>query len=64
MCYCNKVTEEDIVNAIKEKNAKNIKDIIKITGAMRNNNCEINHPTGKCCSSVIQQTINRVLKDY
>lgn len=38
-----------------------MKDIIKLTGAMKNGKCEVNNPTGKCCSSVIQETINRAL---
>ncbi|MDO5707877.1 MAG: (2Fe-2S)-binding protein [Andreesenia angusta] len=36
ICYCNKVREEDIEEAILKKSAKDMKGIIKITGAMRN----------------------------
>lgn len=61
ICYCNRVTEENIVNAIRNEGARNIKDIIKLTGAMKNGKCETNHPTGKCCSPVIQETIDRAL---
>lgn len=61
ICYCNKVTEEQIINAVRNEGAKSMKDIIKLTSAMKNGKCEINHPTGKCCSSVIQETINRAL---
>lgn len=41
--------------------AKNIKDIIRLTGAMKNGKCEINNPLGKCCSPYINQTINKAL---
>ena len=58
ICYCNRVTEEQIINAVKNKAAKNMKDIIQLTGAMKDGKCEVNHPTGKCCSSIIQETIN------
>lgn len=61
ICYCNKVTEADIINAVKNEGAENMKDIVKLTGAMKNGNCEINHPTGKCCSPVIQETIDKSL---
>lgn len=62
ICYCNQVTEENIVYAVKHEGAKNLKDIIKLTGAMKNGKCEINHPTGKCCSAIIQETINKALR--
>jgi len=35
ICYCNQVTEENIVNAVKNEGARNMKDIIKLTGAMK-----------------------------
>ena len=62
ICYCNKVTEEDIINAVINDGAKNIKDIVNLNGAMKNANCEINNPFGKCCSNHIQETINKALK--
>lgn len=63
ICYCNKVTEADIINAVENEGARNMKDIIKLTGAMKNGKCEVNHPTGKCCSPIIQKTINKALDD-
>lgn len=62
ICYCNQVTEKQIIDAVVNKDAKSIKDVLKLTGAMKNANCEINNPTGKCCSSVIQSTINKALQ--
>lgn len=61
ICYCNRVTEEQIINAVKNKGARTMQDIIKLTGAMKNGKCEVNHPTGKCCSLIIQKTINNAL---
>lgn len=61
ICYCNKVTEEQIIDAVLKHGAKNIKDIIRLTGAMKNGKCEINNPLGKCCSPYINQTINKAL---
>lgn len=63
ICYCNQVTEQQIINAVLNGGAKNIKDIIRITGAMKNGKCETNNPLGKCCSSIIQKTINEALDD-
>lgn len=58
VCYCNHVTEEDIVNAIKN-GAKNVQDVIKKTGAMKNSNCAINNPKGTCCYSDIVYVFNK-----
>lgn len=61
ICYCNQVTEEQIINAVLNDGAKDIKDIVRLTGAMKNGKCEINNPFGKCCSPNIQETINKAL---
>lgn len=61
ICYCNQVTEEQIINAVLNDGAKDIKDIVKLTGAMKDGKCEINNPLGKCCRPIIQETINKVL---
>ena len=62
ICYCNNVTEQEIIDAIVEENAKNMKDIIRITGAMKNGECEIKNPLSKCCGSVIQKIIKETLE--
>jgi NAD(P)H-nitrite reductase large subunit len=41
ICYCNKVTEEQITDALQKDDAKNIKDIIRITGAMITDNVRL-----------------------
>ena len=61
ICYCNKVTEDQIYYAIKNNGAKDIKDIIRLTGAMKECNCEIENPTGKCCSNSIKKIIHKTL---
>lgn len=62
ICYCNQVTEQQIIDAVTNDEAKNLKDIIRLTGAMKNGKCEHNNPLGKCCSPLIQETINKALK--
>ena len=61
ICYCNNVTEQQIIDAVLLDGAKNIKDIIKITGAMKDAKCSTNNPLSKCCSPVIQDIINKAL---
>jgi len=62
ICYCNKVTEDEIINAVLVDGAEDIKDIIRLTGAMKNGKCETNNPIGKCCSPIIKETIDKALK--
>ena len=50
ICYCNQVTEQQIINAVLNDRANDMKDIIRLTGAMKNGKCELNNPLGKCCS--------------
>lgn len=59
VCYCNKVTQEEIEQAVTNDNARTVKDVAEITGAMHNANCLHNNPTGKCCSNVIKQVIEQ-----
>lgn len=60
-CYCSKVTEEQVINAVVKDGAKTVADIIKITGAMQNADCKKNNPLGKCCHKIIQEAIDKGL---
>ena len=57
ICYCNKVTEQDIIIAI-QNGASTIEDVIKVTGAMKNSNCKVNNPKGTCCYIDIVKVYN------
>ncbi|MDW7650254.1 MAG: (2Fe-2S)-binding protein [Bacillota bacterium] len=59
ICYCAKVTEKDIIKAIKE-GAGTLKKVIQKTGAMQNSNCETKNPTGQCCANQIKVILNDV----
>lgn len=58
VCYCNQVTENDIKDAITQ-GAKNVQEVIQITGAMKNSNCAVNNPKGTCCYSDIVYVFNK-----
>lgn len=47
-CYCNKVTIEEVKEAIQVHGCKTIKDLMKVTKVMINGQCKINHPYGQC----------------
>lgn len=63
ICYCSKTTEEEIIKAIEQKNAKSVEDIVNLTGAMKNSDCKNNNPLGKCCSWLIKETLEKYSKD-
>ncbi|OGO78218.1 MAG: (2Fe-2S)-binding protein [Clostridiales bacterium GWB2_37_7] len=60
-CYCSKVTEEQVINAVVKDGAENMKDVLKFTGAMKNAQCQKNNPLGKCCHQIIQDAIDKGL---
>jgi bacterioferritin-associated ferredoxin len=60
-CYCSKVTEKQVIDAVIKHGAKTVKDIIEITGAMKNSQCLKNNPLGKCCHEIIQKAIDKGL---
>ncbi len=62
ICYCARVTEDQIIDAVVSKGAKSFKEVVKITGAMKNCRCEENNPFGKCCSPQIIETIKLALR--
>lgn len=59
ICYCNKITYDEIISSIKNGN-NTLDKIRKDTGACMDGNCKINNPIGKCCSAVIL----KIFKDY
>ena len=61
-CYCSKTTEEEVINSVIKNDAKTVKDVIKVTGAMANDNCIKNNPRGYCCHDIIQEAIDKALK--
>jgi len=61
VCYCSKVTEEQVINAVIKDGDTNMKDVLSITGAMSNPQCQKNNPLGKCCHKIIQNAIDKGL---
>lgn len=60
-CYCSKTTEDEVIEAVVKHGAKTVKEVIEITGAMKNDNCRENNPMGVCCHNIIQEAINKGL---
>jgi bacterioferritin-associated ferredoxin len=60
VCYCNRVTEEEIIRAVVNGEAKTIGDIARLTDAMKNGKCLTNNPKGVCCHKDIETVIRLI----
>lgn len=60
-CYCSKVTEDQVIEAVVKHGAKTVKEVNAITGAMKNSLCKENNPLGVCCHKIIQEAIDKGL---
>lgn len=60
-CYCSKVTEEQVAEAVVVHGAKTVNEVNTITGAMKNPHCEENNPLGVCCHKALQKAIDKAL---
>jgi len=56
ICYCIKVDEKTIVEAVKN-GADTLKKVKDITLACTGDECKIKNPKGRCCSVEIKQII-------
>lgn len=61
-CYCSKVSEEQVIEAVVRHGARTVKEVNALTGAMKNANCRENNPLGVCCHKIIQEAIDKALR--
>ena len=59
VCYCSHVTKRDIEQAV-DRGASSVEEVIEMTGAMKNSNCKVNNPKGRCC----RKDIEAVFENY
>ncbi|WP_438313736.1 (2Fe-2S)-binding protein [Candidatus Caldatribacterium sp. SIUC1] len=58
ICYCSRVTEEEILSAIR-KGARTLEDIQRMTGAGSKGFCLTENPSGRCCHREIAKILKR-----
>lgn len=56
-CYCSRITEEEVIRAVVELGADSLKQIIEVTGAMKDSACIENNPLGVCCHRIIEEAM-------
>lgn len=61
VCYCSKVAEEQVVEAVLVHGARTVKEVNTITGAMRDCNCIEENPLGACCQSRMREVIEAAI---
>lgn len=62
ICYCNHVTEEEIIRVVTQNGARTVAEVVRATGAMKNGQCLVNNPKGVCCHTDIELTLKRALE--
>ena len=61
-CYCNNITEEQVIETVVNKGLDNMKDIIvSINGKVRSQ-CKVRNPAGKCCTQTFNEAIGKGMK--
>ena len=58
-CYCSKVTEQDVIDAVVNEGATTMKEVLSITGAMKISQCQKMNPLGKCCHQIILEAMKK-----
>jgi len=61
-CYCSKVTEQDVIDAVVNQGASTMKEVLKITGAMSHSQCQKMNPLGICCHQIVLEAIDKGLR--
>lgn len=60
-CYCSRVTEQEVIDAVSKKGATTMKEVLKVTGAMNQSQCQKKNPLGICCHQIIIDAIEKGL---
>jgi len=58
-CYCSRVTEQEVIDAVSKQGATSMKEVLKITGAMANSQCQKKNPLGICCHQIILDAMEK-----
>jgi bacterioferritin-associated ferredoxin len=61
-CYCNKITDEEVVNAVKETGLSENQEIIEYLREKVKCACAAMNPSGQCCTPLFAEAISIGLK--
>ncbi|WP_305064445.1 (2Fe-2S)-binding protein [Methanococcoides sp.] len=61
-CYCNEITEEQVIETVVNAGTDNMKDVMTaIKGEVRSQ-CKVKNPLGKCCTQAFNEAIGKGLE--
>ena len=58
-CYCNNITEEQVIETVVNKGLDNMKDIIVSINGKVLSQCKVKNPTGQCCTQAFNEAIRK-----
>lgn len=58
-CYCNRITEEDVIKTVVETNLSTMQDIIIHVKGKIQSNCKMLNPEGHCCTDAFNKMIKK-----
>ena len=58
-CYCNNITEEQVIETVLNKGLDNMKDIIVSINGKVKSQCKVKNPMGKCCTHAFSEAIKK-----
>lgn len=60
-CYCNKITDEEAFNAVKETGLSEMSEVIEFLREKVKCACVAMNPSGQCCTPLFSEAINNGL---
>ncbi|KGK99712.1 hypothetical protein LI82_00360 [Methanococcoides methylutens] len=58
-CYCNEITEEQVIETVVNTGIDSMKDIINAIKSKANAQCRVRNPAGKCCTKAFNEAIEK-----
>ncbi|MBK5114217.1 MAG: (2Fe-2S)-binding protein [Candidatus Heimdallarchaeota archaeon] len=56
-CYCNKITDEEVINVVKETGLSEMVEIIEFLREKTKCACVAMNPSGQCCTPLFSESI-------
>ncbi|MDW7733033.1 MAG: (2Fe-2S)-binding protein [Methanolobus sp.] len=60
-CYCSRITEEDVIKAVREQELTDMAAIRKFYDPEGKCQCNVKNPTGRCCTDAFNEFIRKAL---
>ncbi len=61
-CYCNNITEEQVIETVLKKGLENMKEIIVSINGKVKSQCKVKNPMGKCCTQAFSEAIKKGMR--